>query len=89
MTHKTIVTAVTIAAALALSGCTPVAVTGFNGDSVTVQSPAAAPDNDVIREASRICGTVGKRAEYASSTESYAPQYMSATFNHLFLCLAN
>lgn len=73
---------------IALAACAPIAATSFNGDSVTVQSPNATVDNDVTREASRICGTVGKRAEFASSTQGYAPQYMSGAWNHLFLCLA-
>ena len=75
-------------AALTLSACAPIAATAFNGDSVTIQSASGTVDNDVTREAARICGTVGKRAEYASSVETYAPQYMSGAWNHLFLCLA-
>ncbi|MBB4207248.1 hypothetical protein [Roseinatronobacter bogoriensis] len=77
-----------ILAALAITACAPIAATGFNGDSVTIQSPSGTVDNDVTREASRICGTVNKRAEFASSTQAYAPQYMSGAWNHLFLCLS-
>ena len=70
-----------------LAACAPVAVTGFNGHSVEVQSGFATPDADVAAEAARICGTVRRRAEYASSREVYAPQYMSGAHSHLFLCL--
>jgi hypothetical protein len=71
-----------------LVACAPVAVTGFNGDSVEIQSAMSAPDAAVTAEATRICGTVRKRAEYASSRQVYAPQYMSGAYGHLFLCLA-
>lgn len=77
-----------VVAALSLTACAPIAATGFNGDSVTIQSPNSTVNNDVTREASRICGTVNKRAEFASSTQAYAPQYMSGAWNHLFLCLS-
>lgn len=69
-----------------LGACAPVAVTGFNGHSVEVQSGSMAPDAEVLAQAARICGTVQRRAEYASSRELYAPQYMTA-YSHFFLCL--
>lgn len=74
---------------LTLAACgEPPMVTGFNGDSVTIQSQTAANNADVTAEAERICATVGSRAEYASSRQVHAPQYMVPTYNHLFLCLA-
>lgn len=73
--------------ALFLAGCAaPVVVTDFNGDSVTVQGSAAAPDADVAREASRTCGTRNMIAEYASSRQVHAPQYSLPTFAHLYIC---
>ncbi|MDO5658650.1 MAG: hypothetical protein Q4G36_10065 [Paracoccus sp. (in: a-proteobacteria)] len=74
--------------AIAVSACTPVAVSDFNGDSVKVQAPDRNHDAVEVRdEARRMCATRGKQAQYASSTQRYAPQYMSATWDHLFVCI--
>lgn len=72
---------------LALAGCaSPVVVTEFNGDSVTVQGPSATPDNEAAREASRTCATRNLISEYASSRQIHAPQYAVATYAHLYIC---
>lgn len=76
-------------ALLGLVACgAPPVVTEFNGDSVTIQSQSSGNEPEVSSEAERICGTVNRRAEYASSRQIHAPQYMVPTYNHLFLCLA-
>jgi hypothetical protein len=78
--------------ALALSACVATApvVTGFNGDSVEVQASSATNTAEVTAEATRICRTVRKRAEYASSRMlPPAGQYdFTTTYSHLFLCLS-
>jgi hypothetical protein len=63
-------------------------VSDYNGDSVKIsQVQIAATSNPedpaVVSEATRICGTTGRRAEYAST------RYNPATYEavHLFLCL--
>jgi len=76
---------------IALSACvatTPV-VTDFNGDSVQVQASSSTADESVKAEANRICQTVNKRAEYASSRQlpSTGQYDFSITYAHLFLCL--
>lgn len=62
-------------------------VSDFNGDSVKVQVSAFAPQDEAraksLAEAQRICGRVGKQAEYASS-RAVADGY---TTEHIFLCL--
>ena len=76
--------------ALFVAGCsTPTVVSSFNGDSVAIQSGERNGPEDAVAfsEARRICSTVGRRAEYASSRQVYAPQNMVPTFEHLFLCL--
>lgn len=76
-----------LASALALSACDvrPV-VSGFNGSSVSIQTSAFTPVKEAKAstqaEANRICGKVGKRAEYASTRA--LPDYNS---EHLYLCL--
>lgn len=76
-----------IIAFLALSACdVPPVVTDFNGSSVAIQgadmtySPEFKSRYDA--EAQRICGRVGKTAEYASSRAM--PNYL---YSHLYLCL--
>lgn len=69
--------------ALALSACAPTAVTGFNGNSIRIQSQSSVPTPEVVAEAQRICATEGLNAEYASTrTNDY-----NRVSNHLFLCL--
>ena len=76
-----------IAGLVALAGCAmPPVVSEFNGDSVTVQSQTAANGAEVTAEASRICATRGRIAEYASSRQIPNPQVMIPTYAHLFLC---
>lgn len=80
---------VLVSAAL-LAGCGgPTVVASFNGDSVAIQSSERNGPDDAVAfsEASRICSAAGRRAEYASSRQIYAPQYIVPTFEHLFLCL--
>lgn len=77
-----------LAIVAALGACaSPVVVTDFNGDSVTVQGPTATPDNETAREASRTCATRNFISEYASSRQIYAPQYGAVTYAHLYLCI--
>jgi hypothetical protein len=76
------------AALLPLTACvtaTPI-VAEFNGSSVTLAGPDFAYVDDATKanflaEANRICGKVGKRAEYASSMD------LPYQVNHLYLCL--
>jgi len=72
---------------LVLSACdTPPVVSDFNGSSVKIQTSAFTSVKEARTssqaEASRICGKVGKHAEYAST--SAAADYVS---EHLYLCL--
>ena len=72
---------------LTLSACVvPPIVTEFNGDSVTIQGADFTYDDSLKTlykaEADRICGKIGKRAEYASSRA--VPGYV---MQHLYLCL--
>ncbi|QPM89360.1 hypothetical protein [Pseudooceanicola algae] len=76
--------------AFTLTACTEPApvVSDFNGDSVKIQESTlltgANPEEpEVVNQASRICGTRGRKAEYVSTT--YAPNNYYAS--HLFLCL--
>ena len=72
----------------ALAGCAmQPAVSGFNGDSVTVQSNGNWSDPAVSGQAERICRSVGKYWDYASTRVVYAPQNALTTYEHLFLCL--
>lgn len=73
-----------------VSGCAaPTVISSFNGDSVSIQSPQANGPDDAaaFSEARRICSAANRRAEYASSRQIYAPQYLSPTYEHLFICL--
>lgn len=72
-----------------LAACVPATpvVSDYNGASVKIQTSALASTEDqktvTQAEASRICGKVGKRAEYAS-TITNSDTYTS---EHLYLCL--
>ncbi len=83
-------TILTISALAFLAGCetTPPVVSEFNGSSVTIQTNEMEPRKYQLRisqeEASRICGKVGKKAEYAS-TRPAGPY--SGSNSHLYLCL--
>lgn len=74
---------------LSVAACVPQpgVVSDFNGSSVKIQQdtiitiPRVTPQ--IEAEAARICGTTGKRAEYASTISSPNAAYAE----HLFLCL--
>ena len=76
-----------LASILILSACdaTPV-VSDFNGSSVKIQTSALTSVKEARAssqaEANRICGKVGKHAEYASTRA--AADYVA---EHLYLCL--
>lgn len=81
---------VTLAAALAMAACTtteavPV-ISGFNGDSVSLQGPGffgnEKPSQAFLDEANRLCGRRGMKAEYASSR-----MVADYTMEHLYLCI--
>jgi hypothetical protein len=84
------------AAAYTLTACLAVnpaettrpAISGYNGDTVTIQADGneaynTRPTNDIIALATSTCGRGGKSAEYASTTTSVA--YFRN--EHLFICL--
>lgn len=86
-------TATAALALLALAACgpTPPVVSSFNESSVEIQQDntfggASASDPAVIAEATRICGTAGRRAEYASTRMVQTGEY-TVSAAHLFLCL--
>lgn len=70
-----------------LSGClqdVPV-VSGYNGDSVNIQSTAVIrtpPTDEENQKAATVCAQGGKKAQYASTR--MVAEY---TQEHLFLCL--
>ncbi len=70
-----------------LAGCeADPLVSDFNGHSVKIQTSAFSTADarpKAQAEADRICGRVGKRAEYASSREVPG----TYVYEHLFLCL--
>ena len=75
--------------ALVLTACAgelaPPVVSGFNGDSVSVQDAGMFPREpraEVIAEAQRVCGRAGNAAEYASTR-----QVSDFVQEHLFLCI--
>lgn len=79
-----------LVSAVIIAGCAgPTVVSSFNGDSVAIQSSQANGPEDAaaFSEARRICSAAGRRAEYASSRQIHAPQYIVPTYEHLFLCL--
>lgn len=64
------------------------AISGYNGDTVSIQANGneaynTRPTNDIIALATSTCEKGGKRAEYASTTTSVA--YFRN--EHLFLCV--
>jgi hypothetical protein len=76
---------VALVAVFAVAGCvSEPLVSDFNGSSVKLQTDmfTAKPAETTLAEASRICGKVGKKAEYASSRA--LPDY---NYEHLYLCL--
>ncbi len=78
-----------LVAPLLLAACVPEpgVVSGFNGSSVTIRQGTFATVAEVTpaiqAEADRICGTAGKRAEFASTLSAPDASYAE----HLFLCL--
>lgn len=74
-----------LVAVVAVAGCvSEPLVSDFNGSSVKLQTDmfTADPADSTLAEASRICGKVGKTAEYASTRA--LPDY---NYEHLYLCL--
>ncbi len=77
-----------VVSVLLVAGCAadPL-VSDFNGASVKLQTSVLTPPEEALAaslaEAERICGKVGKRAEYASSRELPGTYAME----HLYLCL--
>lgn len=69
---------------LAVAGCTGPVVSDFNGASVKIQTYLTSQEEmaNALTEAQRICGTAGKRAEFASTR--YMGNY---AYEHLYLCL--
>lgn len=76
--------AIPLSITIVLTGCAPPSAVGFNGHSVTVRT--SAPQNQdkqaAAAEASRVCGQVGKQAQYASTTYVH-----DLNIQHLFLCI--
>ena len=75
------------ASLLLIAACdAPPVVSDFNGSSVKLQTSSLVSVRDAKAgtqiEAGRICGKVGKQAEYASTRT--LPNYVS---EHLYLCL--
>lgn len=77
-------TAVIVAVGVTLSACTPPATVEFNGNSVKIRTSSnlASDKQAALVEAQNICGKVGKRAEYASTTYVH-----DLNIQHLFLCI--
>jgi hypothetical protein len=86
---------------IALGACTtsepikPV-VNDFNGDSVRIKVPCdflmkecTKPRPQDQAEADRLCGTRGKKAEFAStaSKNEQTPNYTVYAYEHLFICV--
>ena len=67
-----------------VAACAPPATVEFNGHSVTVRTatPQASDREAATVEAKRVCGKVGKTAEFTSTTYVHDLNYQ-----HLFLCI--
>ncbi len=67
-----------------VAACTPPATVEFNGNSVKIRTSSnlASDKQAALVEAQNICGKVGKRAEYASTTYVH-----DLNIQHLYLCL--
>ena len=76
--------AIIAAFGVTLSACTPPATVEFNGHSVKIRTSSNLPSDKqaALVEAQNICGKVGKRAEYASTTYVH-----DLNIQHLFLCI--
>ncbi len=76
--------AATLVVVAALAGCAPPATVAFNGHSVTIRTstPQEQDRQAAEIEAQGICGQVGKRAQYASTTYVH-----DLNIQHLFLCV--
>lgn len=85
-------------AALALTACASSApmTSDFNGDSVTVKVACGLayecqkPRAEDLAEANRICGTRGRRAEYASTAPANVVSSQGITmenYEHLYICV--
>ena len=73
-----------IVVGFSVAGCTPPATIDFNGHSVKIRTSSnlASDKQAALIQAQNICGKVGKRAEYASTTYIH-----DLNIQHLFLCL--
>lgn len=82
-------TKLVIAALLFLGACTsPPVVTGFNGNSVTIQQMGYETFTPEAKaEAERLCATEGKTAEPASLTPAPQKGLVAPISNYLFLCV--
>lgn len=69
---------------LSVSACAPPATVDFNGHSVKIRTSSnlASDKQAALVQAQSICGKVGKRAEYASTTYVH-----DLNIQHLFLCI--
>ena len=67
-----------------LAACTPPQTVDFNGHSVKIRTSSNLQSDKAAAfvEARNICGKVGKRAEYASTTYVH-----DLNIQHLFLCI--
>lgn len=67
-----------------VSACTPPETVDFNGHSVKIRTASNlnSDKQSALVKAQNICGKVGKRAEYASTTYVH-----DLNIQHLFLCI--
>ena len=67
-----------------VSACAPPAPVDFNGHSVKIRTSTnlASEKQTALVQAQNICGKVGKRAEYASTTYVH-----DLNIQHLYLCI--
>lgn len=81
---KPTLTALSVVVVAGLAGCAPPATVAFNGHSVTIRTstPQEQDRRAAEIEAQGICGQVGKRAQYASTTYVH-----DLNIQHLFLCI--
>lgn len=68
----------------AISACTPPETVDFNGHSVKIRTSSnlASDKQAALAQAQNICGKVGKRAEFASTTYVH-----DLNIQHLYLCI--
>lgn len=68
----------------AISACAPPETVDFNGHSVKIRTSSnlASDKQAALAQAQNICGKIGKRAEYASTTYVH-----DLNIQHLYLCI--